>query len=84
MASVSRLAPSSGIGVAGALVRGPDGQPKALHLSLPTVPVYRRKQRAWLRAKINSQVAGNPGVPIIFHRLGRNGMTNKRTWLAWL
>jgi hypothetical protein len=72
------------VGVAGALVSGPDGKPKHLHLSVPYVSLDDRSSRAWIRAQINSQSAA-VDVPVTIHRTTRNGkMTNKRGWLAWL
>lgn len=71
--------------LAGALVRTADGTPKVLHLSLPRLPMRARAARRWLRQQINDQTSAAPEVPVVFHRMRRDGgMTNERAWLAWL
>jgi hypothetical protein len=81
---VSASAGSQSVGVAGALVRGSDGQPKHLHLSVPYVPLWDRRSRAWVRNRISAQAADS-SVPVTIHRMTRSGtVTNKKGWLSWL
>jgi hypothetical protein len=83
--TLHRSGSSPAISLAGALVRGPDGTPKHLHLSVPYVPLAARGARKRLQVAIERQIAENPDVPYTLHRMTKSGgVTNKRSWISWL